>query len=768
MHLQIFAIAIAVCNIGPKMRLSFWILLKRKGGQYMNLCFKLSDEDTQKAKDILKSEIEYCVPADLNITGKMINGWFVVGYSQWLYMEDGVVADFGQITDSKNYKLTPMTGNAYLECETDGKIRMIVRISMKHIARFSYIAQILNQKSCDEKIRIYNGEDELHCPKCGRPMFKGSVVCPLCAKKTDVFIRILKISKSQWFGLTVVGVLLIIFAVANLFNPYLQKLLIDFCLDLKPGQNANVNIFWLSIGGLFITSLITVIMSILSSRIMVKVSGRISTDLRSMIFNKLQTLSIGFLSSQRAGDIINRIGSDTERIRGAIMQFCGNLVVQLFTLISASILMFTLDWKMALIVIIPAPLVGYLQYYVWVHVIHKLVHKQWKTYDKANTFLHDALSGIRVVKAFGTEENEIAKFKKHTANFAKATIKAEVVWSYLSPVSNFIIQIGQIVIMFVGSILIMQKHMTIGGFVQFLAYSNMIYGPLTWLMFLPRMLGDAAVASERIFSVIDEKPEIIDSENALTPQIKGNVNFKNVTFGYHTYEPVLKEINLDVKEGEMIGLVGHSGSGKSTLVSLVTRFYDINEGSLEIDGIDLRQIEQHALRSQIGVVLQEPFLFNGTIYDNIRYSKPDATLEEVIRAAKTANAHDFIVSFADGYDTKLDENGNNLSGGERQRISIARAVLNNPRILILDEATSALDTETESLIQEALRRLIKNRTTFAIAHRLATLKNADRLVVLEKGKVVEVGTHNELLKKKSIYYSLVMAQREMTKQKSAG
>ena len=733
----------------------------------MNLCFELSNEETQIAKNILKSDIEFCVPADLSITGKMSDGWFVVGRSIWLYMEDGVVADFGDITDSNNYKLTPMTGNAFLECQTDGKIRMLVRVSMKHIARYSYIAQILNQKSKDEKIRIYSAGEDLICPKCGRPIFKGSVVCPACAKKTDVFIRILKIAKPQWPKFVIVGIMLCLISVCNLFSPYIQKLLINNCLDLKPTQSPNLQIFWLCIGGLILTTIISMLLSIFHSRIMVVISGRITADLRALVFNKLQSLSIGFLTSQKSGDIINRINADTERIRQAFYNFCGRLVIELFTLISVTILMFSIDWRLALIVVIPAPLVGYLQYYVWVHVVHKLVHKMWKTYDKANTFLHDVLNGIRVVKAFGTEENEIVKFNKYTDSFANATIKTEIVWSYLSPISNFLIQIGQIVILFAGSMMIMQEHMTIGGFVQFIAYSSMIYGPLTWLMFLPRMLGDAAVASDRIFSVIDETPEIIDAQNALKPIIKGEINLENVTFGYNSYEPVLKEINLKVRQGEMIGLVGHSGSGKSTLVSLVTRFYDVNEGNVVLDGMNLKQIEQHALRSQIGVVLQEPFLFNGTILDNIRYSKPEATLEEVVKAAKTANAHDFIVSFADGYDTKLDENGNNLSGGERQRISIARAVLNNPKILILDEATSALDTETESLIQEALRRLIKNRTTFAIAHRLATLKNADRLVVLEKGKIMEVGTHIELLKKKGIYYELVMAQREMTKIKTA-
>lgn len=280
---------------------------------------------------------------------------------------------------------------------------------------------------------------------------------------------------------------------------------------------------------------------------------------------------------------------------------------------------------------------------------------------------------------------------------------------------------------------------------------------------LPRSLANTVTSMAKLTEILDEEPEITNSENAVSPQIHGDIEFKNVTFGYKNYEPVLKNISLKIEQGEMVGIVGHSGVGKSTLINLIMRLYDVNSGSLMIDGTDIRNIDKSTLNKSIGVVFQETFLFAGSIYDNIRYANPEASPEDVIAAAKIANAHDFIIKLPDAYNTLVGEHGYSLSGGERQRISIARAVLRDPKILILDEATASLDTETESKIQEALSRLTKGRTTIAIAHRLSTLRNADRLIVLEKGELAEFGTHEELLKNKGIYYNLVMAQRQTTK-----
>ena len=274
------------------------------------------------------------------------------------------------------------------------------------------------------------------------------------------------------------------------------------------------------------------------------------------------------------------------------------------------------------------------------------------------------------------------------------------------------------------------------------------------------MLAQARVSAGKVFEILEEDNDISDNENAVSLDIKGNIEFKNVYFGYKAYNPVLKDVSFSIKQGEMIGIVGHSGVGKSTLINLVMRLYDATSGQVLIDGTDVRNISQNSLRSQVGVVLQETYLFSGTVLDNIRYAKPDASFEEIVNAAKTANCHDFITRMPDGYNTVVGERGYNLSGGERQRIAIARAILHDPKILILDEATASLDTQTEKQIQDALDRLIKGRTTIAIAHRLSTLANADRLIVLKKGRVAEIGTHTELLQSKGVYYELVMAQKQ--------
>ena len=508
--------------------------------------------------------------------------------------------------------------------------------------------------------------------------------------------------------------------------------------------------------------IVTQLLSMIRSVFLIKASNGIVVTLREMVFDKIQKLSIARISKRTSGELMNRVSNDTANLSRFISQDFGNMVEQILILLAVGIYLFSYDWRLALMIILPTPIVMY-SYRLFHRFMRQIFHRQWQMESRANTILHDTFSGIRVVKAFGMEKREIKRYDEITQVERDTNIRANVFFAKIQPFLDFFMGIGEYFLLYYVGNKIIGGQMTIGEMSQFSAYVSIIYGPLRWISWLPRRLTWVMTSIVKIFDVIDENTDVADKENAIDHDIDGYISFENVSFGYDKTSYVLKNISLDIKPGEMIGIVGKSGVGKSTLINLVMRMYDVSEGTIKIDGIDIRDISQQSLRSQIGVVLQETFLFSGTIYDNICYAKPSATRDEVITAAKAAGAHSFIMKLPNAYNTKVGERGHTLSGGERQRIAIARALLHNPKILILDEATASLDTETEKQIQDALQKLIADRTTLAIAHRLSTLRNATRLIVLDKGELAEIGTHDELIKKQGIYYGLVMAQRQMSK-----
>ena len=631
-------------------------------------------------------------------------------------------------------------------------------------------AMRLQEKFADRLEVLTHGQSlaawsQARCPQCKLQLENVADDCPICSREQHAplstwgLFRLWRFAHPYRWRLLAGFFLTLASTAATLVPPYLtMPLMDDVLIPFQNGKDIDHDLVYLYLGGLLGAALLAWGLGWLKTYILALVSERIGADLRTTAYEHLMRLSLEYFGGRRTGDLMNRIGAETDRICVFLSLHLLDFATDVLMIVMTASILISIDPKLAAATLLPLPFIVWL-----IHTVRDKLRTGFEKIDRVwselTNVLADTIPGIRVVKAFAQETREANRFRDANKHNLAVNDRINFVWSLFSPTVTLMTEVGLLVVWGFGIYLVSHHQITVGVLAAFLAYIGRFYTRLDSMSRIVSHTQKAAAGAKRIFEILDHVssvPETTHPQKLHTP-VQGNIEIQDAGFRYGN-RAVIRGMNLNIRPGEMIGLVGQSGSGKSTLVNLICRFYDLSEGSIKLDGIDIRNIALSDFRSHIGMVLQEPFLFFGTIADNIAYGKPDASREEIVAAARAAHAHEFILRLPQGYDSLVGERGQGLSGGERQRISIARALLINPRILILDEATASVDTETEQEIQKALDNLVQGRTTIAIAHRLSTLNKADRLVVMEQGVVVEEGNHETLMARQGAYYRLYEAQ----------
>ena len=743
----------------------------------MKLLEQMPDTVSQKIQNVLTHEEEELirVSSDLNPDGTFGEQWVIATDRRVIVVPvalnpnsigaegvDGVVDV--PIRELASVQAEPLVGGGRLEIERKKEATIFIPYSRSLAEKFSEVALGLEQLRQQDEFLINTELDQIRCSKCGKLLPEKNGICTACIRRLATLGRIASYLIPYIRRVILLALVAVVTIGSELAPPLVMRHILDRVL-LPPSEMAGsidqraVLLGWwiLALVGLRILSLG---MELARGWIVSWLSARVTADIRSHLYRRLEMLTMQFYSDRRVGALMSRVTRDSDMLREFLVDGLPYMMIHTVKMFVILGILFWMHWQLTLCMLIPIPFVIIWGRFFWKRM-RRIFNKHGQSWAHLSARLNEAFAGIHVVKAFAQEVREIGDFEKKNTDLMRISRRTARYWLVFFAVTSLLTGCGGIIIWLVGGLETLTTSFTLGTLVAFSSFMWQVYGPLEWFSRVNSWMTRAFAGAERIFEVIDASPEAYDDPEATAlGEIKGRVAFKDVTFGYDKSKPVLQEVDLDVAPGEMIGLVGKSGVGKTTTVNLIARFYDVDRGTIEIDGIDVRNLRLEDLRSQIGIVLQEPFLFSGTIAENIGYGNPGATFEEIMQAARAANAHNFIVAKADGYDTNVGERGNNLSGGEKQRVSIARAILHDPQILILDEATSSVDVETEKEIQEAVVRLVKNRTTFAIAHRLSTLRHANRLVVLDAGRIVEIGTHSELMDKKGAFYDLVELQQQ--------
>lgn len=616
------------------------------------------------------------------------------------------------------------------------------------------------------------GFDPPECPTCSLRLSSKEESCPRCMQKGQILRRVHTLIAPYRRGAILLSLLTIVGVIAELIPPKLQQYLID---QVLAGGNTAVASDASKPLPDFRTALLLIVLALAASRVMLSIvavfKGKLATHigtgltrtLRAEMVRKLQSLAVVYYDRHQVGSMLGRVAHDSEVMHGLMHQITGGFLLQIAQLIGVGAMLIWINPKLALFTLIPVPLVILGTSIFWKKVYPRY-YRLWDASSKQISVLSGMLSGIRVVKAFAQEDREYERFSKTSDELRNWRLWVEDANAWYSSAMSIVFSLGGLIVWYVGGRDVIGKTMTLGELIAFLAYLGMFYAPLSALSNFTSWLTSFLTGSKRVLELLDTPLTVSEPTSPVEwNEPRGEIEFQDVCFGYDRNQPVLKNVSFSVQSGEMVGIVGRSGSGKSTMVNLLGRFYDVQEGRILVDGHDLRDLSSHQLRERLGIVFQESFMFRGTIWRNLSYGRPQATIEQGLQAAKAAGAHDFICRQQLGYETLLGEHGAGLSGGEKQRLSIARTLLYDPRILVLDEATSNIDAEAEKSIQDALRVLIRGRTTIAIAHRLSTLRHADRILVFDQGRLIEQGTHGELLAMDGTYARLVRIQTSVTK-----
>ncbi len=668
----------------------------------------------------------------------------------------------------KNPKVELFVSSGRLVCEVEEEPLEIVAFSFtcKHDINVlcRCIEEVKKNGKLDEKKLKDENQESHFCPKChSRYPDPKRKICPKCMEKAKLIKRLSTMFMKYKGYMLMVFLTLALSAAIGVISPYVSNsVYYDQVLNPSGSMFGEIGKMILMIIGV---RLLSTLVSFVNGIISAKVAAEVVFDLKKTIFDTIGKLSMKFFSSRQTGGLMTQINSDATTIYWFFIDGVPYLVTNMVQLIVILIVMLTMNPLLTLYTFITVPI-----FFICYRLVYRLFEKlHARSYSKKRSFnslISDVLNGMRVVKSFSREGEELQRFDRRSKDEAEARTAIGITASKTYRFISYFMTFGSYIVWAIGGIQVMNKTdgMTYGTLMTFISFMSMVYGPIDFLADVSNWWSECLNALQRLFEIKDSVPDVKEAENPVElEKIKGEVSFKDVVFSYEENRVVIDKVTFDVPAGSTLGIVGHTGAGKSTLANLLTRLYDVVDGEITIDGVNVKDLSFKTLRENIAIVSQETYLFRGTIMENIRYACPEATNEQVMAAAKIASAHDFIIKYPDGYETMIGMGYKDLSGGEKQRMSIARAVLKNPSILILDEATAAMDTQTERAIQQALTNLTKNRTTIMIAHRLSTLRDADKLIVIENGKMPECGTAEELLKKKGVYHKLYKMQAEALK-----